>query len=177
MKNWLKNRNILSYVIRQGQSCDYLESHFNRFLRVKLDKDGCELLDSLIVCHRQQKQNIISIIGDITKRDINSFYFDKMIDNNTNPIILLQIQYVSYLRGQKRYKLLMNYETKENKKFIRMWKKFYIDARNNAYMTLDYILSKWGSKVMIILWFLMLKEYFLMRKINKYNKNKRNGLN
>ena len=169
MKNWLKNRNILDYVVRQGQSCDYLESHFNRSLRDKLDGDGCELLDRLIVCHKRQKQDITNIIGNIPECKVSSFYFGEMVDNNTNTMMLLSIQYVSYLRGKKRYKMLMNHETKKNKKFIRMWQKFYVDASHNAYMTLDYILGKWGVKVMVVIWFLMLKEQFLIRKINKHN--------
>ena len=57
---------------------------------------------------------------------------------------LLIIQYISYLRGKKRYALLRDYADSSNLKFRWMWSNFYKDADNNAKMTMKYLIEEYG---------------------------------
>lgn len=169
MNKWLKNKNILNYVIRQGQSCDYLKTYFKNDLEPLLDIEGKKLLNKLLSCHARQKDDIIFIIKELPETDRTSYYFDSMIGKNTDPKILLVIQYISYLRGKKRYALLKDFESEENMKFINMWIHFYVDATSNSRYTVEYLINKYGIKIFLTIWKYKIKEFFLIRKINRYN--------
>lgn len=167
---WLWKKDILAYVIRQAQSCDYLENYFNSDLRGKLDKDGQELLDKLISCHRRQKNDIELIMGvKVPERNGGSYYFDNMRKGNDKPMFLLALQYVSYVRGEKRYALLIEHESRENLPFINMWKRFHMDAKRNADLVLEYMIERWNIKPFPILIKLLIREQILIWKINRYN--------
>jgi hypothetical protein len=164
--NWLKNKDIYAYVVRQARSCDYLEIYFDS-LRPRLDKRGNLLLDKLLLCHRRQKMDIQNVIGTILSMKRNSFYFDNMKKGSDDLMTLLIIQYISYVRGKKRYELLK--ENNIDNSFRGIWVKFYDDASNNADITLNYLRITYGHSFIFKLWLLKIREYFLIRKINKFN--------
>lgn len=170
--NWLKNKDIYAYVVRQSRSCDYLETYFDS-LRLRLDEAGNLLLNELLFCHRRQKTDIKKIIGTILPTSRASFYFDSMKKGCDDVMSLLIIQHISYLRGKKRYELLKEYKSLGNVFYSEMWAKFYEDAGNNADITLDYIRATYKHEFWVVtfkLWFFKIKEYFLIRKINRFNK-------
>lgn len=161
---WIKNKNIKKYTIRQAQSCDYLEDYFNSKLIPQVDNKGKKLLTKLLECHKRQKKDIENIIGVVNKRKGTSYYFDKMISKHRGILSLLSIQYVSYVRGSKRYYLLMN-----QLQYKELWEKFFIDANTNADLVLDYLIDKYKIKALPYLFYFSIKEKYIIYKINRYN--------
>lgn len=158
---WLESVNIRNYAIRQAQSCTYLEILFNVILgRVQNPSKLSELFQYLINVHRRQYEDIChrGFVPDDDNRE--SFYFNSMYESfglspNKLPEIItdselmniLAIQAVSYLRGHDRYQLLKTHRTDKNFYYIKVWEKFYVDARLNAMTTFNYLFDNFDTKV------------------------------
>ncbi len=173
MNKWLKNRDINDYVIRQGESCDYLKKYFSTVIAPKISDDyGKRILDVLLKVHLRQRNDITKLIGVIPNIERKSFYFDNMIKDKTDLKTLLVVQYISYLRGKKRYNILKKHFNEDNLKFVGLWSRFYVDAEFNAERVLKYMKIKYGLKIYFMIWKYKIKEHILINLINKYNENK-----
>ncbi len=159
-KEWAQKTNIVDYAQRQAQSCNYLEKLFDDIEKrtKKHRKDLSELLGYLRIVHRRQYTDLEKVTT-IPINDRTSFYFDTLYSAfNLSPqslpeslhendlLNILAIQAVSYVRGKDRYRILKDYESKENEVFRSIWTKFYRDATGNAVMVFNFLYNHFDKR-------------------------------
>lgn len=151
---WAQKTNILEYGQRQAQSCLYLEILFDQIERrtVLHLSELSELFRYLRLVHRRQYLNLEDLINIPKVADRKSFYFENLYSafnlstselpeqfTEDNLLSILTIQATSYLRGKDRYKILKEYNSKENELLRAVWTKFYSDATGNAEKVFDFM--------------------------------------
>lgn len=186
-EDWSKKTDIISYSVRQAQSCKYLDKAFTEILSKTEDTDGelKILLDYLNNIHKIQYQDLIAVVDVPEDKNRKSFYFEYLYKNwglnasalpdkinNDQILMILVIQAVSYLRGHDRYKILKDYM--DQPKDIRLvYLKFWSDAITNAEKVLQYLDNHFDKKlVQEKIKEVIKEEDKMIHKIWKYNEVK-----